>query len=216
MKTLTLESSKSVVKDFVAKIDFDKQNGLVPAIVQDVNTMEILMLGYQNAESIMKTIELGKVTFFSRSRKAIWIKGETSGNYLNFIQANLDCDNDTILIKANPVGDTCHLGNYSCFDSEKDVNLSFISYLQQFISKRKCEMPEKSYTTKLFNNGVDRMAQKVGEEAVETVIEAKNNNLNLFLNETADLIYHLIVLLTYKETSLFEVQKILKERHFGK
>src|SRR6056297_145964 len=168
------------------KVDFDKQNGLVPTIIQDNETKQVLMLGYMNAEALEKTQKTKRVTFYSRSRQKIWVKGETSGNYLSVVDIQIDCDNDTLLIFANPQGPTCHTGSYSCFNTPHEEVLAFLPQLQNLIDQRKKEMPENSYTTKLFNKGIDTIAQKVGEEAVETVIEAKNNNDKLLLNESAD------------------------------
>ncbi len=194
-------------------IDFDKQNGLVPAIVQDNETKQVLMLGYMNAGALQKTRESGLVTFFSRSRQKLWTKGETSGNYLNVAEIKVDCDNDTLLILANPKGATCHTGNYSCFGTPKNNILAFLPQLQNLIDRRRIEMPENSYTTILFNKGIDKIAQKVGEEAVETVIEAKNANDEKLLNESADLIYHLIVLLSARNLSISDVEQVLIERN---
>lgn len=194
-------------------IKFDPQTGLVPAIIQDIDTKQLLMLGYMNKESLELTLKTKKVTFFSRSRQTIWIKGETSGNYLNLISINADCDNDTLLIFAKPDGPTCHTGSYNCFDIEKQPVLDFLPKLQDVIDQRKKEMPEGSYTTHLFTKGIDKIAQKVGEEAVETIIEAKNTDDNLLLNESADLIYHLMVLLSARNLSIKDVENVLVERH---
>ena len=194
-------------------IKYDAQTGLIPAIIQDINTKQVLMLGYMNKESLKLTLETKKVTFYSRSRKATWVKGETSGNYLNLISIDADCDNDTLLVVAKPDGPTCHTGSYNCFDITKQPVLDFLPKLQEVIDQRKKEMPEGSYTTHLFTKGIDKIAQKVGEEAVETIIEAKNTDDNLLLNESADLIYHLMVLLSAKNLSIKDVEKILAERH---
>jgi phosphoribosyl-ATP pyrophosphohydrolase/phosphoribosyl-AMP cyclohydrolase len=194
-------------------IKFDPQTGLVPAIIQDIDTKQVLMLGYMNKQSLEQTLETKKVTFYSRSRQAIWVKGETSGNYLNLFSINADCDNDTLLIFAKSEGPTCHTGSYNCFDIKKQPILNFLPKLQQVIDQRKKEMPEGSYTTHLFTKGIDKIAQKVGEEAIETIIEAKNTDDNLLLNESADLIYHLMVLLSARNLSIKDVENILVERH---
>ena len=193
-------------------LDFDKLNGLLPAVVVDNKTKQVLMLGFMNEEALKKTIELQKVTFFSRTKKRLWTKGETSGNYLNVVEIIPDCDNDTLLIKTEPQGDTCHLDKYSCFGIEKD-EISFLNYLYELIKKRKAELPGNSYTTKLFKEGENRIIQKVGEEAVETIIAAKNNDRDEIINETSDLIYHLLVLLAEKDISLNEVASNLASRH---
>lgn len=194
-------------------IDFNKGDGLVPAIVQDSVTKTVLMLGYMNEESYNKTIETKKITFYSRSRNELWTKGETSGNFLDLEDIKVDCDNDTLLIKAKPRGPVCHTGNDTCFAENNKQGIEFLEYLQDFIEQRKKEMPQGSYTTKLFTKGVNTIAQKVGEEAVETIIEAKDHNDDLFLNEASDLVYHLIVLLTERGYRLDDVAKVLKSRH---
>lgn len=196
----------------INKINFDKMNGLVPAIVTDNFSGQVLMLGFLNKESVEKTIDEKKVTFYSRSKERLWTKGETSGNYLNLVDIKLDCDNDTLLISANPEGNTCHLDQYSCFGIEKE-NYKFLKYLDQLIKDRKDKLPENSYTTKLFKEGENRIIQKVGEEAIETVIAAKNNDRSEIINETSDLIYHLLVLLNEKEVSLNDVIYELQKRH---
>ena len=195
------------------KLDFEKMGGLIPAIIQDSCTGKVLMLGFMNEEALAKTEEIGKVTFYSRTKNRLWTKGETSGNFLNVISIAADCDNDTLLIKVKPVGPVCHTGSDTCFGEVNDTDLFFLSYLQDFIDKRKAEMPEGSYTTSLFKKGVNRMAQKVGEEAVETVIEATNGTDEGFLYEASDLIYHLIVLLTSKGHRIEELAQELKKRH---
>ena len=195
------------------KLDFEKMGGLIPAIIQDSCTGKVLMLGFMNEESLAKTEETGKVTFYSRTKNRLWTKGETSGNFLNVVSIVADCDNDTLLIKVKPVGPVCHTGSDTCFGEVNDTDLFFLSYLQDFIDKRKAEMPEGSYTTSLFKKGVNRMAQKVGEEAVETVIEATNGTDEGFLYEASDLIYHLIVLLTSKGHRIEELAQELKKRH---
>ena len=193
-------------------LDFEKMGGMIPAIVQDAETLQVLMLGYMNEESFKKTQETKKVTFWSRSRNCLWTKGETSGNFLHLKEMYVDCDNDTILIKAKPDGPTCHKGTTSCFDFEES-NIGFLSYLQKFIDKRNEERPAGSYTTNLVREGVNKIAKKVGEEAVELVIESKDNNDSLFLNEAADLLYHLIVLLSSRGKKIEDVVAVLKGRH---
>ncbi len=195
------------------KLDFNKMGGLIPAIIQDRSTGKVLMLGFMNEEALAKTQEIGKVTFFSRTKNRLWTKGETSGNFLNVVSIAVDCDNDTLLIKVKPVGPVCHTGSDTCFGETNETDLFFLSYLQDFIDRRKQEMPEGSYTTSLFKKGVNRMAQKVGEEAVETVIEATNGTDEGFLYEASDLIYHLIVLLTSKGHRIEELAQELKKRH---
>lgn len=194
-------------------LDFQKSGGLIPAIIQDANTSKVLMLGYMNEESLAKTQETGKVTFFSRTKQRLWTKGEESGNFLHVVAIHPDCDNDTLLIKAHPAGPVCHTGADTCWNETNKTDISFLAYLQDFITKRHAEMPEGSYTTTLFQKGVNRMAQKVGEEAVETVIEATNGTDEGFLYESSDLIYHLIVLLTSKGFSLTDIAKELEKRH---
>ncbi|MBR5532126.1 MAG: bifunctional phosphoribosyl-AMP cyclohydrolase/phosphoribosyl-ATP diphosphatase HisIE [Bacteroidales bacterium] len=195
------------------KLDFEKMGGLIPAIIQDSCTGKVLMLGFMNEEALAKTEEIGKVTFYSRTKNRLWTKGETSGNFLNVVSIAADCDNDTLLIKVKPVGPVCHTGSDTCFGETNETDLFFLSYLQDFIDRRKAEMPEGSYTTSLFKKGVNRMAQKVGEEAVETVIEATNGTDEGFLYEASDLIYHLIVLLTSKGHRIEELAQELKKRH---
>ena len=197
------------------KLDFEKMGGLIPAIVQDNNTNKVLMLGFMNEEAYEETKETGKVTFFSRTKNRLWMKGETSGNTLQVVSMMVDCDNDTILIKANPAGPVCHTGADTCFGEKNVEDIMFLKYLQDFIDQRRQEMPEGSYTTSLFLKGVNRMAQKVGEEAVETVIEATNGTEDGFIYEASDLIYHLIVLLTSKGLRLEDLARELKKRHKG-
>lgn len=193
------------------KVDFSKGDGLVPAIIQHYATKTVLMLGYMNEEALVKTQELGKVTFFSRSKNRLWTKGEESGNFLLLKSMEVDCDNDTLLIQAEPVGPTCHKGTDTCFGN---ANASgFARQLQRIIEDRKVNPSEKSYTTSLFEKGINKIAQKVGEEAIETVIEAKDDNDELFLNESADLLFHYLVLLTAKGKSLEDVEAVLKARH---
>ncbi len=194
-------------------IDFDKSGGLIPAIIQDNITSKVLMLGYMNAEAFEKTNATGNVTFYSRSKNRLWTKGEESGNFLKLVSLAIDCDNDTLLIKVNPVGPVCHTGNDTCWNESNQGDIAFLNYLQKFIEQRYNEMPEGSYTTTLFNKGVNRMAQKVGEEAVETVIEATNGTEEGFLYEASDLVYHLIVLLRSKGYSLDDIGRELKKRH---
>lgn len=195
------------------KLDFDKMNGLVPAIIQDNYTQKVLMLGFMNEEAYNKTVETGKVTFFSRTKNRLWTKGEESGNSLHVVSIAADCDNDTLLIKANPAGPVCHTGADTCWGEKNEQDIMFLKELQDFIDKRHEEMPEKSYTTSLFKSGVNKMAQKVGEEAVETVIEACNGTDERLIYEGADLLYHLIVLLTSKGYRIEDLARELKERH---
>lgn len=196
------------------KIDFEKGNGLVPAIIQDATTKNVLMLGYMNKEAYDKTIETGKVTFYSRSRQCLWTKGETSGNFLNLVGMDVDCDNDTLLVKVSPVGPTCHKGTDTCWGEKNESNpLLFLTDLQDFIIKRHEEMPEGSYTTSLFKDGLNRMAQKVGEEALEAVIEAVNGTNERLVYEGSDMLYHLIVLLTSKGLRIEDLAKELQIRH---
>ncbi len=196
------------------KIDFTKSNGLVPAIIQDAKTKAVLMLGYMNEEAFAKTKESGKVTFFSRTKNRLWTKGEESGNFLNVVDIKIDCDNDTLLIKANPVGPTCHTGTDTCWAEKSETSpTEFLAYLEETIQNRKNNPSEKSYTSQLLAKGINKVAQKVGEEAVEIVIEAKDDNKELFLGEAADLMYHYIVLLAAKGYKLEDVVKVLRERH---
>ena len=189
-------------------------NGLVPAIIQDNTTRNVLMLGYMNREAYEKTLATGKVTFWSRSRNCLWTKGETSGNFLNLVDIKVDCDNDTLLVRVNPTGPACHLGTDTCWGETNDANpLLFLTGLQDFINKRHEEMPEGSYTTSLFKDGLNRMAQKVGEEALEAVIEATNGTNDRLIYEASDMFYHLIVLLTSKGLRIEDIAKELKERH---
>jgi len=194
-------------------IDFNKMGGLVPAIIQDEQTGKVLMLGFMNEAAYQKTEEIGKVTFFSRTKNRLWTKGEESGNFLLVKTIAVDCDNDTLLIKVNPVGPVCHTGADTCFEEKNENPIQFLSYLQDFITRRYQEMPEGSYTTSLFKKGVNRMAQKVGEEAVETVIEATNGTDEGLLYEASDMIYHLIVLLTSKGHRIEDLATELKKRH---
>jgi len=191
-------------------IKFDKNTGLVPVVIQDYLNQKVLMLGYMNQEAFDKTLQEKRVTFFSRSKNRLWTKGETSENFLELIDWKLDCDNDTILIKAKPLGPTCHKGTTTCFAEENDKG--FLYELQQTISDKIDNNDENSYTNSLFKSGINKVAQKVGEEAVELIIETKDNNDELFLNEAADLIYHYLILLKTKGFSIEDVEKILKSR----
>ena len=192
-------------------IDFNKGNGLVPVVIQDNTTLQVLMLGYMNEEAFKKTREEGKVTFFSRSKNRLWTKGETSGNYLIVKEITIDCDNDTLLIKVNPAGPVCHTGRKSCFGEE--TAKGFIYDLEQVVSQRIDNNASDSYTNKLFRKGINKVAQKVGEEAVELIIEAKDDDPELFKNEAADLLYHLLILFKTKNVSFSEVEEVLLNRH---
>lgn len=192
-------------------LNFDKQNGLIPCIIQDATTRNVLMLGFMNAEAYRKTVNERRVTFYSRSKQRLWTKGETSGNYLNVIEIINDCDNDTLLIKAIPEGPVCHTGADTCFN---EANTGWnLATLEQIITDRQVNPKEGSYTTSLFQSGINKVAQKVGEEAVELVIEAKDEDTGQFLNEAADLVYHLLVLLAAKKVSLRDVENVLRLRH---
>jgi len=196
------------------QLDFTKLNGLIPAVIQDNTTNVVLMLGFMNEEAVQKTEETGQVTFFSRTKKRLWTKGEESGNFLNVVSIAADCDNDTLLIKVNPVGPVCHTGDDTCWGEEnEESDLQFLEFLQDFIDQRKQEMPEGSYTTSLFQKGTRTIAQKVGEEAVETIIGAMANDDENFIYEGADLLYHLIVLLTHKGYRIEDLARELKKRH---
>ncbi len=198
----------------ISLIDFEKQNGLVPAVVQDSQTQKILMVGFMNADAVNKTLETGQVTFFSRTKNRLWTKGEESGNFLNVVSVLVDCDNDTLLVKANPVGPVCHTGADTCFDEKNaKTGVQFLSFLQDLIEKRKLEMPEGSYTTSLFAKGTRKITQKVGEEAVETIIGAMANDDENFIYESADLVYHLMVLLTHKGFRIEDIARELEKRH---
>lgn len=195
-------------------IDFDKMGGLVPAIIQDSTTNKVLMLGYMNREAYDKTMATGKVTFWSRSRQCLWTKGETSGNFMNLVDIKSDCDNDTLLVTVVPEGPACHLGTDTCWGEKNEKNpLLFLTELQDFINTRYQEMPEGSYTTSLFKDGLNRMAQKVGEEALEAVIEATNGTNERLIYEASDMFYHLIVLLTSKGLRIEDIASELKTRH---
>lgn len=193
-------------------LDFDKSNGLIPAVVQDADTGKVLMLGYMDQAALDQTRQTGLVTFFSRSKNRLWTKGESSGNFLHLVDIREDCDNDTLLVSAKPVGPVCHTGSDTCFD-EVNQHHNFLQVLEQIILDRKNHPAEDSYTARLLNKGINKVAQKVGEEAVELVIEAKDDNRDLFLNEAADLLYHYLVLLVAKGHTLAEVLEILASRH---
>ena len=192
-------------------IDFSKGNGLVPVIIQDYCTMQVLMVGYMNKEAFEKTEKEKVVTFFSRSKNRLWTKGETSGNYLSVMEMLSDCDNDTLLIKVKPAGPVCHTGSISCF--EENTSKGFIYSLEQIINQRITEDVDDSYTNRLFKKGINKVAQKVGEEAVELIIESKDDNVDLFKNEAADLLYHLLILLKAKGINLQNIEEILQNRH---
>ena len=198
-------------------IDFDKMDGLVPAIIQDADTRNVLMLGFMNEEAYNKTLETKKVTFWSRTRQTLWTKGETSGHFLHLVDIKADCDNDTLLVKVHPDGPTCHTGTDTCWGEENSEQhespLLFLQELQDFIERRHEEMPEGSYTTRLFRDGVNKMAQKLGEEALETVIEATNGTNDKLVYEAGDMLYHLLVLLTSKELRIEDIARELQKRH---
>lgn len=192
-------------------IDFEKGSGLVPAVIQDYATLQVLMMGYMNYEALQKTKEEGKVTFFSRSKNRLWTKGETSGNFLYVKEITIDCDNDALLIKVNPAGPVCHTGNKSCFNDQ--TSKGFIYALENIVNQRIDNDIHDSYTNDLFKRGINKVAQKVGEEAVELVIEAKDNDPDLFMNEAADLLYHFLILLKTKGISFTEIEEVLNSRH---
>ena len=194
-------------------IDFNKMQGLVPAIIQDARTKNVLMLGFMNEEAYNKTLETGKVTFFSRTKNRLWTKGEESGNFLNVVSIQEDCDHDTLLIKVKPVGPVCHTGTDTCWGEKNEWGVEFFRYLQDFIQRRYDEMPEGSYTTSLFNSGINRMAQKVGEEAVESVVEAVDGNRDRFIYEASDMIYHLLVLMEQMGCTIEDLEHELSLRH---
>jgi phosphoribosyl-ATP pyrophosphohydrolase/phosphoribosyl-AMP cyclohydrolase len=195
------------------EIDIKSSHGLIPAIIQDSETKNVLMMGYMNEESLQKTIETQKVTFFSRSKQRLWTKGEESGNFLNLVSIKNDCDGDTLLIQAKPVGPTCHTGADTCWQEENKENYGFISQLENTIkTRRENADSEKSYVASLFEKGINKIAQKVGEEAVEVVIEAKDDNDDLFLSESADLLFHYLILLQAKGFQLNDVVDVLKKR----
>mgnify|MGYP003533174648 FL=1 len=195
------------------KIDFTKnKDGLVPAVIQDFETKNVLMLGYLNEEAYAKTVELNKVTFFSRSKNRLWTKGEESGNFLEVVDIKIDCDHDSLLIKVRPYGNVCHTGSDTCWNEKNEASFGFLSELEQTIENRKNNPSEKSYVASLFEKGINKIAQKVGEEAVEVVIEAKDNDADLFLSESADLLFHYLILLQAKGFKLTDVIQILKSR----
>jgi len=195
----------------ISKLDFKKSDGLIPCIVQDDMTLNVLMLGYMNEEALQKTLDSKRLTFYSRTKQRLWTKGETSGNYLNLVSIDQDCDNDTLLIKAQPQGPTCHTGADTCFGKKNETK--GLDFLERIIQDRKKNPKPGSYTNSILDSGINKVAQKVGEEAVELVIEAKDNNKELFLNEAADLMYHYLLLLTAKGHTLEDVVSILKQRH---
>ncbi|GAB5522131.1 MAG: bifunctional phosphoribosyl-AMP cyclohydrolase/phosphoribosyl-ATP diphosphatase HisIE [Roseivirga sp.] len=195
------------------QVDFTKNDGLVPVVVQDSLTHKVLMLGYMNSEALQKTLDTARVTFYSRSKQRLWTKGESSQNYLNLEEVLIDCDNDTLLVKAKPDGPTCHTGTDTCFEEDNEGTTGFLDYLTGVIKQRREESPDTSYTASLFAKGINKMAQKVGEEAVELVIEAKDDNEDLFLNEGADLLFHYMILLEAKGYSLKDIIKVLQGRH---
>ena len=195
-------------------IDFNKGDGLVPVIIQNAQTMQVLMLGYMNKEALDQTIETKKVTFYSRSKKRLWMKGESSGNILSVIDIKMDCDHDSLLIFVNPKGPTCHTGSTSCF--KEDTSKGFIYELEKTINDRINSKDSTSYTNELYQKGINKIAQKVGEEAVELVIEAKDSNDELFKNEAADLLYHLLILLKVKDQSFSNIEEVLKNRSISK
>jgi phosphoribosyl-ATP pyrophosphohydrolase/phosphoribosyl-AMP cyclohydrolase len=197
-------------------LDFKKMDGLIPAVVQDAFTGKVLMVGYMNEAALAKTKESGRVTFFSRSKNRLWTKGETSGNFLELVSMQEDCDGDAILVKAKPLGPVCHKGADTCFEESNTSQTAFIDQLRGIIKERKENPNSASYTSSLFAKGINKLAQKVGEEAVELVIEAKDDNKELFLGEAADLLFHYLVLLEAKDYSLDEVVAVLKQRHVTK
>ena len=194
-------------------IKFDENTGLIPAIIQDEQTKTVLMLGYMNKEAYEKTLATKKVTFFSRSKQRLWTKGEESGNFLNLIDIKNDCDHDTLLIRVKPQGPTCHKGTDTCWAESNESQFGFLSTLEDVITSRKNNPSEASYVASLFKKGINKVAQKVGEEAVEVVIEAKDNDEKLFLDESADLLFHYLILLQAKGYTLKDVEKVLKGRH---
>ncbi|HER09554.1 MAG TPA: bifunctional phosphoribosyl-AMP cyclohydrolase/phosphoribosyl-ATP diphosphatase HisIE [Bacteroides sp.] len=196
-------------------MDFKKMNGLVPAIIQDAETRSVLMLGFMNREALERTRKEGKVTFYSRTRKRLWTKGEESGNFLHVVEILEDCDRDTLLVKVRPDGPVCHTGSDTCFDEKNLEKSGFLYALQDLIERRKKELPEGSYTAGLFHAGIRQIARKVGEEAAELIIEAMDRHDDLFLNESADLVYHLLVLLSARGYGIGDVEQVLRERHAG-
>lgn len=211
---MSIKSRENKYQNRDMNIDFEKSDGLVPAIIQDADTKNVLMLGYMNKEAYEKTISTGLVTFYSRSRKCLWTKGETSKHYLHLVDIKVDCDSDTLLVRVHPDGPTCHKGTDTCWGEKNESSpLLFLSELSDFIEKRYKEMPEGSYTTSLFKDGLNRMAQKVGEEALELVIEATNGTNDRLIYEGSDMLYHLIVLLTSKGLRIEDMAAELRERH---
>ena len=202
----------SEIENLISQVDFNKSDGLVPSIIQDEGTNKVLMLGYMNKEALEKTLAEKKVTFFSRSKDRLWTKGESSKNYLHLIDIQLDCDKDALLIKVRPEGPTCHTGADTCW-GEKNEGDAFLYHLEKVIQGRKTSPSSESYTSKLFSKGINKIAQKVGEEAVELVIESKDDNADLFLGEAADLMYHYLVLLAAKDFTLEDVMAVLRKRH---
>lgn len=200
----------------IENINFEKLDGLVPAIIVDATSNQVLMLGFMNEEALKQTIEKQKVVFFSRTKNRLWLKGESSENYLNVVSIEADCDNDTLLISAKPDGPTCHTGSYSCFADVDKNNALFLDYLYKLVKQRKIDMPKGSYTTSLFNRGPDRIIQKVGEEAVETVIAAKNRDKEEIVNEASDLVFHLMVLFAEQGIEFSEIISNLQNRHSDK
>lgn len=194
-------------------MNFEKGNGLITAVIQDAQTDKVLMVGYMNEEALQKSKSENRVTFFSRSKNRLWTKGETSGNFLDIVSLAEDCDQDAILIKAIPIGPTCHTGSDTCFAEENTGKAAFLNHLKNVIKERKNKMNETSYTASLFKKGINKIAQKVGEEAVELVIEAKDNDDNLFKNEAADLLFHYMILLEAKNIDFDEIIEVLKDRH---
>jgi len=194
-------------------LTFDEKTGLIPAIVQDSNTGKVLMLGYMNQEALDKTRRTGRVTFFSRSKQRLWTKGEESGNFLELVSLGEDCDQDALLVKAIPLGPTCHKGTDTCWGEENTDQFGFLTALEDVIRDRRKNAPENSYVSSLFSKGINKIAQKVGEEAVELVIESKDDSEELFLNESADLLFHYLILLQAKGYALSDVVDILKQRH---
>lgn len=197
----------------IEQVSFDENTGLVPAIIQDAQSNKVLMLGYMNEAAIEETLSAKKVTFFSRSKQRLWTKGESSKNYLNLVSMSIDCDQDALLVKVNPEGPTCHKGDDTCWEESNETGASFLDYLGEVIKERKLQSPEESYTARMFQKGINKLAQKVGEEAVELVIEAKDDNDELFKNEAADLIFHYMMLLEAKGFAFKDVVQILKQRH---
>jgi phosphoribosyl-AMP cyclohydrolase / phosphoribosyl-ATP pyrophosphohydrolase len=195
-------------------IDFEKGGGLIPVVVQDADSLKVLMLGYMNREAFDKTISSGRATFYSRSRNSLWEKGETSGNWMKVRDVSADCDNDTLLLRVEPQGPACHTGDDTCFSEKNSGGISFLRQLDGVIGERKRDLPENSYTTSLFRAGVNKIARKVGEEAIELILEAKDDSSrDLFLNEAADLFYHMLVLLHHRGFSLDDMVDVLEKRH---